>query len=272
LAGAKTDTTRGDPLNIMEFVCATPGDIEQVETDFFDPQFASEEKVHRENAPVSAKFKDEHMEIFGFKRLAWPLGSAATPPHLVIKDRRAFGQRATESTFILDFLYRPRHHVEFIDSNHSLPRHLQYKLGDGEASFLAQVALKHPWRPVCPTITSLSKIVIRVTSQLPCDGPHAHADIVRPLEAWEVMSLIGWAPAFWRPYCVRPASDTMVSLAGNAFSAFAIGPIMLVGLIYAGGAREAMRQLQQQQPTTGAEGDDEESNPDDVVAIASDSE
>ena len=51
------------------------------------------------------------------------------------------------------------------------------------------------------------------------------------------MSIIGWAKHMWHPDTpdsMRQDHELLVSLAGNAYSAFAFGPIATVGLAIAG--------------------------------------
>ena len=52
------------------------------------------------------------------------------------------------------------------------------------------------------------------------------------------MSLIGWDPANWHWHPedkrARPSNSCMISMAGNAFSGFAVAPVLAAGLAVLG--------------------------------------
>eukprot|EP00975_Prorocentrum_lima_P035700 7503632-Prorocentrum_lima.AAC.1 len=48
------------------------------------------------------------------------------------------------------------------------------------------------------------------------------------------MALMGWDPCWWRQDKAIPTHETMVSLAGNAFSAWAVQPPSVAGLVLTG--------------------------------------
>ena len=52
--------------------------------------------------------------------------------------------------------------------------------------------------------------------------------IVRPLVGVECMGLIGWDAKFWAPGTFLPTDPKCASLAGNAFSGFAVLPVLAV--------------------------------------------
>jgi hypothetical protein len=51
------------------------------------------------------------------------------------------------------------------------------------------------------------------------------------------MSLIGWGPTFWAPHttsAIKTDFKLLTSLAGNAFSGFAVAPVVLCAFIISG--------------------------------------
>lgn len=102
--------------------------------------------------------------------------------------------------------------VEFFDANTNVKR-LLTKAPDG--------TWKNPWHPFPTTLTSQSRIVMRkVDKEGSC--------VVRPLSALELFSLNGWFPETFENLRATDLPDyhTMASLAGNAFSAYHLGPVL----------------------------------------------
>ena len=82
----------------------------------------------------------------------------------------------------------------------------------------------------------------------------ATGSYIRALTGWECVSLAGWSDDFWS-YAQLPARDTMVSMARNAFSSLAIGPV-LVGMVQLLGSRSSEPRLK----STVGEASDSDSN------------
>ena len=104
----------------------------------------------------------------------------------------------------------------FLDANHTLERLLRWNPA-------APRHVHNPWRRTCSTLTGHSKIVPRrrrsKTKEL----------ILRPLFSIEGMRMIGWDLAFWRwpVFGDLVTQDVLVSLAGNAFSGYALTPLVI---------------------------------------------
>jgi hypothetical protein len=80
------------------------------------------------------------------------------------------------------------------------------------------------------TMTSLSMVCVRIVRGC---GPQ-QVTIVRAVEAAELMAVAGWPLETWSLSKIidhdMPSEQTLTSLAGNAFSAFAYGPVFLGAL------------------------------------------
>jgi hypothetical protein len=102
------------------------------------------------------------------------------------------------------------------DVHPSLGQLTGYKVGD------EGLPTSSPWRDTPPTLVGSSLIIVRL----------AQARVVRPLLAFEVMQLIGWHSTRWntsRPFSPQrpmPSTALCVELAGNAFSGFAMVPLV----------------------------------------------
>jgi hypothetical protein len=155
-----------------------------------------------------AVYKDEHCEIYRLAGLVWP------PPESERYQSFAyFGTRAVEATQLYDRGWPRQADIEFCDLNPTSSRYIAWN------SSCVFEDLRSPWKTTIMTITAQAKIAVRYC----CGG----TEVVRPLEGWEALQLIGWQTDMWTPGRQRPPYDLAVSLAGNAFSACAIGPVFL---------------------------------------------
>ena len=108
--------------------------------------------------------------------------------------------------------------VQFVDLNKSLER----LIGFPPAS-----EIRDPWRRALPTITSNSKMILRDAKQ---DGGIS----IRCVHPVELMRVVGWDLSHWHTefeamdHGLR--GETLISLAGNAFSAFALAPLLVASL------------------------------------------
>ena len=81
----------------------------------------------------------------------------------------------------------------------------------------------YPWTRLVPTITGNAHIVMR---RFRISEGGAEVFEVRLLEGFELMNIIGFDTCFYVPgQCLKKIP--LSSLAGNAFSAFACGPVVL---------------------------------------------
>jgi hypothetical protein len=202
----------------------------RVERQFFPTQFSTRTIKNKSKESGKEQYKEEHLELFGYAKLQWPVDADTVGEVYTVSDMDALGTRGFEEMVFLNVMFRPRSRLEFTDVNHGLSRQLTWKLGASHEEFDKMLAQKEPWRPYMSTITSLSKIVCRYTY----DVESGIVNEVRVVEGWEVMSATGWAPCMWTPTRQRVAADCQVSLAGNAFSAFAVGPATIAGLLKVG--------------------------------------
>ena len=107
-----------------------------------------------------------------------------------------------------------------------MPDGVDYQFLDVNPSFERVSRSGDPWfNRTISTITGSMKAVVRHRVTTATSG--SPAIIVRPVHGLELMSLAGWAPGDYAVYDDSTANHaTLSSLAGNAFSAYAIGPIL----------------------------------------------
>ena len=158
-------------------------------------------------------FKQEHLQAFKLSGLQWPPqfedGAQAY---------ETLGQRPAEVVHFCNAVWPySEEGVEFMDANESLSRLTNFKLHESTTP----EDLKNPWRRMVPTITGHSVMVCRIARS---DGT---LDL-REVAGFELMRLIGWDDCHLKNGVDRSEMNIalMRSLAGNAFSAFAVGPIL----------------------------------------------
>ena len=96
-----------------------------------------------------------------------------------------------------------------------------------EAGF---AGLKDPWDGIIPTITGMSKIIMRITDT----RRDPEKVVVRALEGFELMQLSGWDNSFYKKMDAPLDGALLTSFAGNAFSAHACMPVAIAALGAAG--------------------------------------
>ena len=108
----------------------------------------------------------------------------------------------------------------FFDCNHAAYRVL--KPDDQSKDQELNVKLRNPWRVHVPTLTCLSSIAMRTLL------PEKTVTITR-LHSLEVMQLIGWDKTMYRAGAPwdHATPELLADMAGNAWSAFAIAPVMI---------------------------------------------
>jgi site-specific DNA-cytosine methylase len=174
-------------------------------------------------------FRREHMQLFEAHSLGWPPGAEAFDCD---RWRRLLqcGERVKELAYFIDQAFAApaqqrvgvEYSIQFADLRDSAQRLLGWKI-DTDV-----VNLKDPWSFRPSTLTSGSRLIMRVTSK------GASVSYVRPLEGVESMALIGWDMQFWRQPQFVPSYETCVSMSGNAMSAFSIGPVLNATMAVAG--------------------------------------
>ena len=176
---------------------------------------------------VDFKYLEEHNEFFRAIDVKWP-PSLVAYPHVCTT---GMFERHVEVAIFLDCCY-PRDPTiegpEFIDANHSLGR----IMGRSAHDCTKEDFKKSVWTSQVPTITSMSSILMR---WIP---PDAKPDVMlRLLTGVELMSVIGWSQVMWAPNTsaeMLADNSTLTSLAGNAFSGYSIGPMLLLGIMLTG--------------------------------------
>ena len=177
----------------------------------------------KQKASEAAAFRDDHFELFRLAGFEWPVQvGSLRGAYYRIPPADSIGERVFEEVVFLDRAFSPAAPVEFVDVNSSLPWHLGWKLGGGAETF--ERAMKSsPWSPFPRTLVSRSIVLMRV-----CDSH------VRILEAWEHMALAGWSLRNFNSDRPIASHDVLTSMAGNAFSGFAIAPVCIAAIAVAG--------------------------------------
>lgn len=173
---------------------------------------------HPKKKPKSdCAYKDEHFQVFQMFGIEWP--PSKFPAHI---NTASLSPRQAECVLAIDKHFDPSGAlVEFVDVNPTISRIL------GLSSNKEGKDVRNPWSATCPTLTAQGKIVIRYTDT------STNKLVIRALQPYEVMAIIGWDPAFWKVGEVASQfmdGELCSSLAGNAFSAFAVGPVLSVAL------------------------------------------
>ena len=160
-------------------------------------------------------YKTEHCEIFREMKLSWP-PCYADFGHI---DFAGMSERVAEATIMVDKLFpAPAGAVvlQFYDANPSLKRLL---VADSEGK------LKDVWRSHPMTLTGQSQLIFRYKH------PKVGKDIcIRRVNIAEMFALIGWLFDSWGPetHCLLELDMSLASsFAGNAFSAYQIGPTLM---------------------------------------------
>ena len=201
------------PYSSVEFVHGVSS-AEEIDALFFDDSVSSAKM-----AKAEPKWQEEHCNAFRAAGLTWPLALPATGSTLQVKEGSLhpayLNTRACELLYYLHTVFPMTTspsgtdmQVEYVDVNPTLGRSVQ----NGS-----------PWKSLCPTITGASQMCCRYRQ-----GTDEKIT-VRPLSGQECMSLIGWDPSYYSQQAAM--SDVLLrNLAGNAFSAFAFTPMLLLAM------------------------------------------
>jgi len=173
--------------------------------------------VSNKVAKKDLEWQNEHLQAFRSKGFQWPLDlhDLELNDNNMIFKRWTLGARPAELLVFCHWSFEFRIgeeedndevHVEFIDVNPSMGRLLQHG--------------GSPWKSTCPTLTGGAIICVRYMLK--------GVLILRPLTAIEYFELMGWHVSMFREKPVKCLPDIMSNMAGNAFSAFAFQPALML--------------------------------------------
>ena len=211
-------------LPLESFICKSPEELEEAMETFGMSTDTPAAKVHKQ----SSEWKEDHLTIFRHAGFEWPPADLESEP---VWHPSAFrlARRVQEVALFLHKLFPQSaaesetsegSELDFFDANPTLNRILNVNLKiDAEI----QLPTQGPWRPRPLTITGGSRLIMRTYFK---DG----TVMIRPVAGFECMNLIGWGVTMWHPSAAKCTNDLMINMSGNAFSAFAAGPVLISGL------------------------------------------
>ena len=211
-------------MPLESFICKSPEELAETMETFGMSTDAPAAKVHRTNM----EWQEDHLAIFRHAGFEWPPADLESDP---VWHPSAFSmvRRVQEVAFFLHKFYPESaaanktsdgSKLDFFDANPTLNRILNVNLKIDVEIHLPKQGV---WRPIPMTITGGSKLIMRTYFK---DG----TVMIRPVAGFEFMNLIGWDVTLWHPAAAKCTNDLMVNMSGNAFSAFAAGPVLLSGL------------------------------------------
>lgn len=187
--------------------------------------FSFEEEAVRlpKIAKTDCNYKDEHFELYRSKGYRWPLDlSNCTEFDGYMVQLGGLVPRQAECVVFLHRTFEAASAYEFVDVNQGLGMMTNYK---AKMDLVDEVELRNPWRPRPNALVGSCCVMVRIKSE----------KLIRPLEGFEYMAMIGWSPCEWRRNVGDMPSRSLCSnMAGNAFSAFALGPLVSASLAVAG--------------------------------------
>ena len=165
-------------------------------------------------------YKDVHLDFYRDAGIAWP-PDLSVASHIDFPAN--FSRRANEALFFLDQKFpavlpddlqtlQGKPILEFVDINTDIKRLMAM---DSSGTY------KSPWRAHPFTMTGSSKIVVRITTP-------GRPSVVRQLIGTELFAACGWFPSSFQPDCELPDQELCASLCGNCFSAYHLGPMLLL--------------------------------------------
>ena len=183
----------------------------------------SPQKCRRENRDGNCCiFEEEHLHAYREAKLAWPPDEAQHAD--ICFDGMTARQREEAIYLKLKFPWtEDKTAPEFCDINCSLSRLIHDEANP-----------RNPWSTMVPTLISTCSILMRWK-------PPGSPTRLRLLTGTELMRLIGWGDNWWAADSCRSMKNDntlLTSLAGNAFSAFGIGPIVMMALSIFGAVTE----------------------------------
>ena len=163
-------------------------------------------------------FKEEHMALYDMHHLPWPPPLSDSP---YCDFYKTLGERRAQLVWFLNRVWPATEvgfeHAQFVDSNETISRLVRWSLKYPEAT-----EIKNPWQRRMHTLTGHSKMIVRFI-----DAQSGEL-VLRELLNYEPMRIIGWGKSMWSTTGRRDSFDLGLcqSLAGNAFSAYALGPAL----------------------------------------------
>ena len=124
---------------------------------------------------------------------------------------------------------------------------------------------RNPWSFLVPTITGHSSILMRWQPEAIDEQP----PLLRLLTGQELMRVMGWSQSMWAADTEQEMlkdTELLTSLSGNAFSGFACGPVLILGLALAGCTPSMFPAPRSS--AAGAEDDGASSNPEEEEGFA----
>jgi site-specific DNA-cytosine methylase len=173
------------------------------------------------------KWQDFHMAMFLKGGLSWPPTSAdwKSLPQNMTAAMESAGKRISErQKEILYYLektepYACHGNPQWVNILHSM----EFLVG--------QEATREAYSEEIPTLTTKAQIWMRQ-----CDGDGHEECFHRLLSGENMMELIGWDRSYYNGSSDRFSQKLLTHLAGNAFSAFGIGPVLLATFVNLAGA------------------------------------
>ena len=230
-------------MNLLSGMETGPGQI----SDFIDLSMASfkpqsewpRDKARKMDPERNYTYKDEHYNMFECAGLAWP----PKVQDVEVLSLHRMSERQQEVAVFLHqmFPWDGTRTVEFVDINPSLGR-----IMNAQGGVFDLKTKKTPWSASCPTLTSMCLILMRWRPR----GDKGNIDPaskahLRTLTGLELMQVMGWSKDMWTTRPDDIIDDALqTSLAGNAFSAFAVGPIITVGLTLAGCTKDDLPEVE----------------------------
>lgn len=163
-------------------------------------------------------YKDDHLRLYDGIGAEWP-----PSPERLPKLRHHLKNRPYEAVVFCDIAYPyqsgTKYPKQFLDANMSLTR------------LVGKDGTVDPWSEHFPTMTGSGLYIMRegIPAQTGQDSSlmdqMEHKVVIRQIDGVELMQMAGFALAYLEDPI--PAHEVLTSMAGNAFSAFSIGVVML---------------------------------------------
>ena len=159
-------------------------------------------------------YEEEHATMYAAFSLPWPPGNRDIELECGEEVSRNLSGRSAEVVFFCCKAFEMRSDTEFLDANQSL-------------AWLCKSNDKSPWSSHSMfTLTGSCIPIVRQRRDPPYCAPS-----VRLMTGVEAMQFMGWDITDFRDidalYALPNSNAFLCNLAGNAFSAYAIGPVLL---------------------------------------------
>ena len=170
------------------------------------------------------EWKVDHLKVFTANNMEWPLNhDEIDPPSLILRD--GLFVREQELAALLDILWPPTLEdadYVFCDVNPKLHRVLGCYLEDRIGKPKGR---QSPWQSRCRTQVGSGKLIVRHSLSLEDRQECGKTTLVRLVEAFEALRMIGYSDTFWGDVSeVSFASDKylfmLTNIAGNSYPLF----------------------------------------------------